>query len=131
MNTFRMRVQAGIAQTVVENVASFIGEDASGQFGILPGREPLVTVLEPGLARFRTPDAPWRYVAISAATLRFDGRDLDIATRRFLLGDDYRALSEALERQAAAEESHRTRLRSNLRQLERAMFERLWNLERR
>lgn len=130
MNGFTLHLCGATQSEAIPGVASFVGEDASGQFGILPGREPLVTVLASGLVRFRTDAAAWHYVALTSATLRFTGQDLYVATRRYLRGDDYRALSETLARQSADDARHRGRLRDNLRQLEQAMFERLRKLDR-
>ena len=42
----------------IAGVTSFVGEDASGSFGILPGHGRMMTSLVVGLARFRVGAAP-------------------------------------------------------------------------
>ncbi len=50
---------------------SFIGEDASGSFGLQAGHARFMTILEFGLARFRTAEADWQYLALPGALLYF------------------------------------------------------------
>mgnify|MGYP001033211458 CR=1 FL=1 len=53
----------------VEGVGSFVGIDASGSFGILPGRARFLTVLEYGLARYAKIDGPRQYLACPGGVL--------------------------------------------------------------
>ena len=53
----------------IDGVVSFVGEDASGSFGILPGHARIMSILELGLARFRRADEPWQYLAMPGAVL--------------------------------------------------------------
>ncbi len=89
MRSFRITICDATRCERIDGVASFVGEDASGQFGVMAGRRPFATVLVYGLARFRRGDAPWRYVALPEATLHFADDILSLATRRYLVGDDY------------------------------------------
>ena len=87
----------------VEGVHSFVAEDASGSFGLLPGHARFMTVLEPGLARFRTDNGAWQYIALPGAVLNLAADQLVLATRYYVRGDDYaritRLLDEALARE--------------------------------
>jgi F-type H+-transporting ATPase subunit epsilon len=48
----------------IERVASLVAADASGQFGVLAGHAEFVTLLEPGLWRYRIEgEASWRHAA--------------------------------------------------------------------
>ncbi len=73
-------------------VESFVGRDASGGFGILPGRVSLMTVLEEGLSRFRVEGEDWQYLACPGGVLHFTGRELFLDTRRYLRDTDYQRL---------------------------------------
>lgn len=109
-------------------VVSFVGEDASGSFGILPGHARLLTVLEWGLARFRCPDEPWQYLAMPGAVLYFQNNVLSLSTRRYFLDADYQRISETLIRQLVAEEQALGEVRQSLAKLEQEILKRLWRL---
>jgi F-type H+-transporting ATPase subunit epsilon len=115
----------------VERVASFVAEDASGSFGIEPGHEPLVTVLDFGLSRFRGESASWQYLAAPGAVLFLDGKELHFATRRYVLGDDFATIQATLREQIRAEERDLQAIKNSLRDLEQEMLRRLSQLGRR
>jgi F-type H+-transporting ATPase subunit epsilon len=115
----------------IEDVTSFVGEDASGSFGVLPGHEPLVTVLDFGLSRFRVAGGAWQYLAAPGAVLYLHDGELHFATRRYLRGDDYATIRAALQRQVSAEEQSLQEIKTSLRGLEQEMLKRLWQLGRR
>ncbi|MCK9258228.1 MAG: hypothetical protein RBT39_07020 [Azoarcus sp.] len=131
MSTFTLHIASATRQTRFDAIASFVGSDASGQFGLMSGHVPMATVLQPGLARFREPDgAPWRYIALPGGTLRFADNVLAIATRSFVVGDELTKVRAELDEALARETRQQTDLRHNLDQLESALAQRLWNLER-
>ena len=74
---------------------SFVGEDDSGSFGILPGHARMMTLLGFGLARFRVADQDWEYLAFPGALAYFVDDQLYFNTRRYLRGKDYERLSAA------------------------------------
>ena len=88
----------------IEGVTSFIGEDASGSFGILPDHTRFMTVLNFGLARFRRKGGPWQYLALPGALLYFVDNQMRITTRRYLRDEDYGRISRLLEKEMTAEE---------------------------
>ncbi|MCB1906472.1 MAG: hypothetical protein KDH15_03800 [Rhodocyclaceae bacterium] len=115
----------------VDAVESFVGTDASGRFGILAGRAPLVTVLRFGLARFRQAGSErWRFLALPGGALQFDAGRLSIACRHFTVGDDAAALLADLTAEARREDARRADLRHNLDRFERMLMRRLWEIER-
>jgi len=109
----------------VDGVRSFVGEDASGSFGILPGHERLLTVLSLGLARFRTVDDAWHYIAVPGAVLDFDTDRLVLATRRYLRDDDYARISRRLDEELAREEEDVRVMRESLVRMEEELLRRL------
>ena len=115
----------------IEHVASFVGEDGSGSFGILPGHEALLTVLEFGLSRFRRANEPWQYLAAPGAVVLLQDGDLHFATRRYLLGDDFETIHAALQEQIRVEEQSLRAIKTSLHGLEQEMLRRLWEIGRR
>lgn len=114
----------------IERVESFIGEDASGSFGILPGHARLVTVLEFGLARYRVAGASWEYLAAPGAVVYCVDGDLHFSTRRYLRGRDYEQVYRALRAELREEEEALSALKRQLQRLEQELFRRLWQLGR-
>jgi F-type H+-transporting ATPase subunit epsilon len=131
MSGLDLRLESPARCERIADVASFVGEDASGSFGILPGHEDLVTVLDFGLSRFRVGDRPWQYVAAPGAVLFLHDGELHFATRRYLLGDDYETMRASLQQQISAEEESLHAIKTSLRGLEQEMLRRLWELGRR
>lgn len=113
-----------------DGVSSFVGEDASGSFGILPNHGRLLTVLGFGLARFRHADGQWRFIAIPGAVLSFDDNELVISARRYLWDTDHRRIGRALDEELRREEEDLSAIRENLRRLEEEMLKSLTHLER-
>lgn len=130
MRTFVLHLEAATQYERVDDVLSFVGEDASGSFGILPGHARFITVLEFGLASFRSAAGGWRHVAAPGAVVRFAGDELHLATRRFVCGADYERIRDALREQLRTEEDALREIRLSLRHLEESMLRRLWELAR-
>jgi F-type H+-transporting ATPase subunit epsilon len=121
--TLRLRDSTRTKQ--VEQVTHFIGEDASGSFGILPGHARTIIALTAGLARFRIGDDPWMYLALPGGILYLRQDLLTICTRRFLIDEDYTRIASALQEQLLQEEENLRAIKSSLRQMEDSMFKRL------
>ncbi|MHB1531767.1 F0F1 ATP synthase subunit epsilon [Acidithiobacillus sp.] len=129
MSTFTLHLQSAILHEHLEGVASFIGEDASGSFGILAHHARFMTTLSFGLARFRQADAPWQYLAMPGALLYFFDNGLHIYTRRYLRDPDHHRIRQALEEQIGAEEKALQGVKTALHHLEEEMLHRLWRLQ--
>jgi F-type H+-transporting ATPase subunit epsilon len=130
MTTFTLRILDSSGQQTFTDVISFVGEDATGSFGILAGHARMITSLVVGLARFRTAGSAWHYVALPGAILYFDKDILNLCTRRCLVGDDYGHISAALRDQLLAEESKLTSMKQSLHRMEEEIFKRLWEMGR-
>lgn len=113
-----------------DDVVSFVGEDASGFFGVLPGHEPLLTCLEFGLARFRSAAGELHYVAVPGAVLRFARNELHLSARRYLRDLDYRRITGRVHEDLVAEEEKLADMKERLRRLEAEMLRRLWFAQR-
>lgn len=125
-----LHLQSTVRCERIDEVQSFVGCDASGSFGIQPGRARFMTVLDYGLSRFRTTRGAWQYLACPGAVLRFADDQLAVTTRRYLCDDDYHRISELLAGQLAQEEEALRTVKDNLQQLEQELFRRLRTLDR-
>jgi F-type H+-transporting ATPase subunit epsilon len=113
-----------------EDVTTFVGEDKSGSFGILPDHERFMTPLVMGLCRFKTVQQGWLYVATTGALLYFHDNRLSLTTRHFLIDSDYERISAALAEQLLEEESRLHGQKQSLRRMEEEVLKRLWELRR-
>lgn len=130
MNGMRLILASAADVRRIEAVESFVGEDASGQFGVLPGHARLMTPLAFGLARYRVAGGDWQYLATTGGVLDTDGEEIRIATRRFLIDADYATLSAALDAELAQESAAIQALHQSLQRIEEGVVRRLWELRR-
>ncbi len=128
MSSFSLVLRDPSRAERIEGVSSFVGEDASGSFGILGGHTRCMTVLSFGLARFRCVGNPWEYLAIPGALLYFAGNEMLITTSHYLRDTDYQRISSRLEAEMMAEERKLSNLKRSLRRMEEALMRRLWEL---
>lgn len=129
MNTFRVELLATEAGETIDDVASFVGEDASGSFGLMANHERFMTVLGFGLARLRLADGRRRYVGLPGGLLYFVDNELRLSTRHYLAGDDAAAIAAALAQQMLAEQKLLAQALHKLHRLETEMLQRLVHLE--
>ena len=125
MKEFTLRLQSAGQSEQIDGVASFVGEDDSGSFGILPGHARMITVLTYGLARFRVAQEPWVYIALPGGVLYFVRNELRISTRRYFKDSDYHRISGVLLDRLLGEEEEIRTTRMSLNRLEQEMFRRL------
>jgi len=130
MSGFTVHLQGATQYEQLENVISFVGEDASGSFGLMQGHTRFVTTLVFGLARIRYEDKRWDYLALPGAVASFDQDQLTLCARRYLRGDDYTQISQSLREELVQEEQLLVEFKHSLEQMERAMMLRLWRIGR-
>jgi F-type H+-transporting ATPase subunit epsilon len=130
MNQFVLNLLDATHEQRITGVTSFIGEDASGSFGILPNHARFMTTLVFGLARFRLIMEDWQYLALPGAVVYFNNNELTLSTRHFLIDTDLERVSLLLEQQLIGEEENLRATRESLHRMEQAMFKRLWTLKR-
>ncbi len=130
MRGFIMHLQSATQYERIEQVTTFVGEDISGSFGILAGHHRMMTSLLFGLARFRTEEDEWEFLALPGGVLYFVENELFLNTRRYLRGTDYAGIAKALEQQLRSEEALLRDLKESMHRLEEEMFKRLWSLGR-
>ena len=130
MTPFSLVIRDATHVEQFHEVTSFVGWDESGSFGLLAGHVRFMTVLSWGLARFRTMNDVWHYLALPGGLLYFAENTATISTRRFLYDDDCDRISRALEEQLSAEEESLLTMKRSLSLLEEEMFKRLWRIGR-
>ncbi|HEX6531607.1 MAG TPA: hypothetical protein VF019_03210 [Nitrospira sp.] len=114
----------------IDQVVSFVGQDDSGLFGILADHARMVTVLSFGLARYRTSDDRWHYLAMPRALLYCVDNNVYLSTRRYIRDEEHSRISQALEEQLVAEEVELRNIKESVHRLEEEMFRRLWRMGR-
>jgi F-type H+-transporting ATPase subunit epsilon len=130
MSGFSIQLHGATQSERLDDVVSFAGEDASGSFGLMRGHARFVTTLVFGLARLRYADGRWEYLALPGAVAYFDKDQLYLGARRYLRGDDYNLMSQALQEELVKEEQVLGEFKHSLEQMERAMMLRLWRIGR-
>jgi F-type H+-transporting ATPase subunit epsilon len=127
-NTFRVQLLAADRGQILDDVVSFVGEDASGSFGLMAHHARFMTALTFGLARLRKADGTWQYAGLPGGLLYFVDNELRISTRRYVMGGDAAAIAGLLAQEMLAEEQALAQTRRKLRRLEAQMLERLAQL---
>jgi F-type H+-transporting ATPase subunit epsilon len=128
---FVLHLEGGTRYERIADVESFVGEDTSGQFGLLASHERFVTALKPALARFRCAGGSWQYLALPGGALYFAADELHISTGRYEKGGDYKTMRTRLRERLNEEERELRALRTSVRRLEDEMLRRLYELQRR
>lgn len=96
----RLRILNPLAVVVDEdNVLSIRAEDASGGFGVLPGHADFLTVLAISVVSWTDAARRRHHCAVRRGVLAVDGgREVTIATREAILGDDLTTLHDTVLR---------------------------------
>lgn len=129
MKSFTLYLQSAAKYEKLGDVTSFVGEDDSGSFGILPGHARMMTVLLYGLARFKQ-DGKWIYLAFPGGVLYFVDDALYLTTRRYFMDPSYQRISAALLDELLAEEESLKSVKENIYRLEQEMLRRLWQIQK-
>lgn len=130
MNVFTLHLQSATQYEAISDVTSFVGEDDSGSFGIQAGHARLMASLSFGLARYRSGEQAWQYLALPGALLYFVDNQLFLNTRRYVRDDDYERINTALREQLRREEIGLRHIKESLRRMEEEMFKRLREIQR-
>jgi len=130
VNSFHLILLGAFQQQRIKGVSSFVGEDASGSFGLQAGHERFMTSLVFGLARFRCGEQPWKFLALPRALAYFVDNELFLCTRRFLMDTDYSRISSQLTDQLLADEENQRSMREHMGRMEEEVLRRLWKLGR-
>lgn len=130
---FALALLDGHRAVSFEDVTSLMASDATGQFGIWPGHADFVTVIEPGLFRYRRlSGSDWTYAASLGGLLACERSAIATAVRivsgRFLFGDQPEALQSELDDLLTREHALRVSTREGRMRLDLALVRRLQQL---
>lgn len=130
MKSFTVQLLSARSAQRIDDVTGFIGEDATGSFGLLAGHARFMTALRPGLAQIRVGERRRQYLAVPGALLYFVDNMLTLTTRRYVMDSDYERISHILQRELMAEEQELRSVRRSLQVMEEHLLKRLWQLGR-
>ena len=130
MNVFTLALHAYQQQQRFDDTESFVGEDASGSFGIQAQHARMMSSLVFGLARFRRGEGDWIYLAVPGGLVYFRDNTLRIITRRYFLDSDYDRISRTLTEELLAEETKLSAIKQSLRHMEEDLLKQMWLLRR-
>ena len=130
MSVFAVNLQSALQCERLENVVGFVGEDATGSFGLMSGHARFVTTLVFGLARLRYLDGRLEYLAFPGAVAYFAEDQLTLASRRYLRGQDYMQISARLREELVQEERNLVEIKHSLAEMERSILLRMWRMTR-
>lgn len=130
MNAMTLDLLSASRSERIEEITSFVGQDVTGSFGILPGHARFMTALVFGLARYRVNAGPWQYLALPGALLYFVENRLEIISRRYLRDENYDRINQILDEQLRAEESELRATKESLHRMEEEFFRRVWEMRR-
>jgi len=128
VKVFKLRLQDATHAEEIADMLSFVGEDASGSFGLQADHARFMTILSIGIARYRIVGSRWKYLAVPGGVIYFHDNILTLCTYRYLLDDDYMRISRALQQQLLAEEEKLQTLKKSLHHMEEEVFKRLWEI---
>jgi F-type H+-transporting ATPase subunit epsilon len=94
----RLQITTPLAVVVDEDgILSLRAEDATGSFGILPHHADFLTSLAISIVSWQSGDATRHYCAVRRGVLSVDaGRNVAIATREAIIGDDLATLDQTV-----------------------------------
>ncbi|MBV8273434.1 MAG: hypothetical protein JO067_14295 [Cupriavidus sp.] len=135
MRTFTLTMLDGHRAVDIDDITSLVATDASGAFGVQAGHADLLTVIEPGLFRYRTRKAPdWNFGASLGGMLHcrtlHEHTAVRIVSGRFLFGPDPAALQSAFAELLENENQLRISTRESRLQLEFVLYKRMQELAR-
>lgn len=112
-------------------VAQVRAEDPTGGFGIRPGHADFLTALVPSVVIWRDADGRDRYCAVRGGVLTVTGgRQVTVATREAVPGDDLEALEREVVARFLAGEEDEADARTGARQLHLAAVRRMLSMLR-
>ena len=125
MKTFLLTIYDTAHTQTIGELVSFVGEDLSGSFGILAGRERFITCLSFGMTRLRTLSGKTLYLALPGGVLRFLNDNLTISTRHFVISDNFEHVQKTLQQDILEEEIQLQTLKKSFHTMENELMKRL------
>lgn len=122
-------VPDGVA--VQARVVSLRAADASGQFGVLPGHEPFLTLLVPCVLSFREENGRERYAAADGGVLVVKKDHVSVVTREAVTADRLEEVADAAAAMLEARHQHERTARAEFAELQSSLLRELRKVEKR
>lgn len=132
MSHLTLHLLDGQQHLCLDKVHQLVASDASGQFGLLPGHEYLVTALVPGLLHYQDQHGLRHFLATAGGLLSCQANQVHIISTRLLQGDSEQALLDQLQQLQHQEHLIRQTEHQSRDTLERHLLRRLreWSEKR-
>lgn len=130
MKTFSLHLESPSRYEKINDVASCVGLDATGTFGILANHERMMTILLPGTLRIRKGDGSQLFIGTAGGVLYFVKGELFISTNRYVTDANYEELSRQIRNQIEAETEDILARRQTIHQMEEELLRQLLRPER-
>ena len=125
MKHYKIHLMSPKKEEWIENVISFTGRDTSGSFNILADAFRRMTVLEFGLAQFRTENGEIGYLALPGGLLYFLRNELRLITTHYVRDPNFENISAALEKEVQKEEEEILETKKSIRRLDEEILKRM------
>jgi F-type H+-transporting ATPase subunit epsilon len=110
-------------------IAALRGNDATGSFGIWPGHEAFVTVLEPGLLMYRLEDGTERFAAVDGGVLLLENNQVSITSRDVAAAERLEQVADAAAAMLAARRQKEHLAAGEFAELQTTLFREMKKLE--
>ena len=120
----RLKVLLPTRVLVDEAAAKVVAEAEDGSFGMLPRHIDFVAALVPGILLYVTPEGAERYLGTDEGILVKCGREVLVATRDAVPGDDLATLRRTVRERYVELDEHERSARSALARLEAGVVRR-------
>lgn len=105
--------------------------DASGRFGLLPGHENFVTVLEPCVLMYRDEHEQEHYAAVDGGVLLLEGNHVAVVTHEAVLADRLEDLAGAAEEMLSVRHAQERRAQAEFSELQSSLLVELGKINQR
>lgn len=129
MNTFSLHLHGVTQYEHLPNVISFIGEDASGKFGIMAKHCRMLSSIKFGLSTLYYADNRVEYLALAGGIVYFLDNSLYIGTRQYYRSHNYEEIVTVLNKQLHAEAETIRDINETLRRFDEMVLRHLWEME--
>ena len=110
------------------DVISLQAGDATGRFGLRPGHEAFVTVLEPGIVTFRDADGGEGFAAVDGGVLLVEADHVSIVAREAVVADSLQSIAAAAAARVGARRGEEESARLAAEQIALRLLEQLREL---
>ena len=129
MNTFNCSIHCPSYSLKIDDVISFVGSDASGSFGIMAHRLPLVTILTFGIATLKKIDKSIEYLGLSGGVLSFKDNTLTIISLFAIKSRKLDKLANTLNDAVKGDEERSKKIRGYIQKLDEEIMKRIKEME--